>query len=223
LFRINTNRLLKLGCGVFAAATLTAAPAAAQTTPSGPYASFGAGYQHRLRAAEDSVTYTDWDNGVAWNLAGGYKFGAVALEGEFSYFKNNDKTTASAVTGPADGVGNVTLHAFMANVRFESPNPGPVGLYVGGGLGGYRSYLNGISNVIAQQFGFVANGADEGVVFAWQLRAGAGLRLGEHAELLAGYRYFHGGDLTFLGTAFGDLHPNGAKIHSVEANLNVGF
>ena len=42
-------------------------------------------------------------------------------------------------------------------------------------------------------------------------------------DLMAGYRYLHGNDLTFLGTAFGDLHPNGVKMHHAEANLKIGF
>ncbi len=225
MFRVSKSRILGFGFAVVGGLSLFASPAAAQATTgtSGPYAMAGAGFTHRQQSSEDASTFTDFENGYDVNVAGGYKVGMVAVEGEYSYFRNSSKTTASVVTGPQPGVGNVSLKAFMANVRFESPSSVSVGGYVGAGIGGYKSYLNGLSNTVAQSFGFVADGSNDGVVLAFQLRAGVLFHLAPRVAVLAGYRYFHGGDLTFLGTAFGDLHPSGARIHSGEAAVKIGF
>ncbi|HEX3703470.1 MAG TPA: porin family protein [Vicinamibacterales bacterium] len=188
----------------------------------GAYVRVDGGFQHRARAAENAQTYTDWDNGFAIDAAVGYETKSrVSFEGEYSYLKNNDKTTASAVTGPAPGLGNVSLDFFMGNVRYDAPVAPSVDVYVSGGLGGYKSYLHGISNTIAHSFGIDANGSNDGVVLAWQVRAGLEARVTPHVGVLVGYRYLHGNDLLFKGTAFGDLMPNGVKINAVEAGVRI--
>jgi len=210
-----------IGTSLFLATALTAAPAFAQDA--GPYISVGGGFQHRQRAGESATTYTDWNNGGVFNVAAGAQTkSGLAIEGEYSYFKNASKVTASDVTGPAEGTGNVSLNFFFGNLRYTVP-AGPVRLYVGGGLGGYKSTLHDLSNTIAKSFGFEANGSNDGIVFAYQARVGLNFHLGGHAGLDAGYRYTHGGDLLFKGTEFGDLTPNGAKMHILEANLRFGF
>lgn len=209
-----------IGTSLFLAAFLAAAPAFAQ----GPYVIVGGDVTHRERSAESSTTYTDWKVGWGFNAAGGYQTKTgLAVEGEYSLFNNASRVTASDVTGPAPGVGHVHLNMFFANGRYTVPIPGPVSVYFGGGLGGYKSTLYGLSNTIAQSFGFAANGTNDGVVFAYQLRAGATLKFGKHFGVLAGYRYVHGNDLLFKGTAFGDLTPNGAKLHCFDFNLKIGF
>ena len=224
------NTVAAFGFAVVVVATLVpATPARAQS--SGAYVTAGGGFANRQRSGEDAFTYIDFGNDFAVNVAGGYLYQDeekrarnLSVEGEFSYLRNNTNTVSSVVTGPQAGLGNVALRVGMANVRYEIPIPSATfGAYVAGGIGGYKSYLNNVSNVVAQPFGFVANSASQGVTFAFQLRAGAQFRLAPRADLLAGYRYLHGGDLTFLGTAFGDLRPSGARIHSFEAALRVRF
>ena len=206
---------------VFVAAAMTAAPALAQGA--GGYVSVGAGFQHRLKAGESDTTYTLWKNGGVFNVAAGVQSKTgLAVEGEYSRFKNASRITASDVTGPAPGTGDVTLDFFFGNLRYTVP-AGPVRVYVGGGLGGYKSTLHDLSNTIAQSFGFEANGKNDGIVFAYQARAGLNFHFSSHVGLDAGYRFTHGGDLLFKGTEFGDLTPNGAKMHVLEANLRFGF
>lgn len=223
------DRISALGLAVFVVLSLVpAAPARAQE--SGPYVTAGGGFANRQRSGEDAFTYIDFGNDYAVNVAGGYRYEGenrarnMAVEGEFSYLRNTTQTVSSAVTGPQAGLGDVTLRVGMVNVRYDLPIPATAfGAYVAGGIGGYKSYLNNVSNVVAQPFGFVANASSQGVTFAFQVRAGALFRLAPRADLLAGYRYLHGGDLTFLNTAFGDLRPTGARIHSFEAALRVRF
>lgn len=217
MFRMMPAKVLGFTAAIALAATLLPADARAQG-----YVLAGGGFEHRMRSGEDAFTYIDFGNGYDVNVAAGYSFAdSISVEGEYSYFRNPTNTVSSVATGPQTGMGNVALRVVMGNVRFELPTP--VGLYVGGGIGGYKSYLHDVTNPIANQFGFVANGASDGLVFAYQLRAGAKFKVSPHAAVLAGYRYFHGGDLLFLGTAFGDLRPSGAHVHSVEANLKVTF
>jgi opacity protein-like surface antigen len=201
-------------------AMLAAVPAA--QAQEGPYVRVDAGFQHRARASENPQTYTDWKNGYAFDVAGGYEAGShIAVEGEFSTLNTKDKITAAAVTGPQTGVGDVSLRFFMGNVKYSTP--GPVRLYVSGGVGGYKSYLHGISNVVAKSFGFEATGSNDGVVFAWQARAGVDFAVAPKVGIIAGYRYLHGGDLLFKNTGFGDLTPNGVKINAVEGGVRVTF
>src|SRR5439155_23033254 len=119
---------------LFLAAAAVATPAVAQE--SGGYVSVGGGFQHRQKAGESADTYTLWKNGPAFNVAAGAgtKSG-VAIEGEFSFFKNASKTTAATVTGPQPGVGDVTLKFFFANVRYTAGGS-RAHLYLGGGVGG---------------------------------------------------------------------------------------
>jgi opacity protein-like surface antigen len=217
LFKNATLALIVFGALIAA----TPSPAQAQDG-SGPYVTVGGGYQHRLRAAENAQTYTDFNDGFALNGAAGYEFGHLGIEGEYSYLRNTDKTTAAAVTGPQNGLGNVTLSFVMANFRYEIP-AGRLRPYVGAGIGGYKSTLHGISNVVAKSFGLEANGTNDGVPFAFQVRAGLDFAISNRSGVLIGYRYLHGGDLLFLGTQFGDLRPDGVKVHSLEGAIKIGF
>ena len=219
---MTVQRFVKQVVGTAALAlAATAVTASAQMIP---YVSVGGDVQHRQRAAEDSATYTDWKMGPGVNVAAGVEAkGGLAVEGEYTYFRNSSKTTAAPATGPQPGVGYVNLNMFFANVRYTMPTKGPVALYVGGGAGAYKSSLQGLSNTVAQSFGFVANGSNDGLVFAYQARVGASVKVSKHIAVLAGYRYVHGNDLLFKGTAFGDLTPNGAKMHALDVNLKVNF
>ena len=209
-----------------APAALAAAPAAAMQggvgTEGGVYVTVGGGLTNRQRAAEAGSTYTDFESGYALNAAVGYEFDALAVEGEFSFFKNSAETVASPVTGPQEGVGDVTMRYVMANVRYSFLDT-PLRPYVGGGIGFYKSYLNDLSNVVAESFGFLASGSNDGLTFAYQLRGGVQFDIAERAGVLVGYRYLRGSELLFEGTAFGDLRPDGAKVHSVEAAFKLGF
>jgi opacity protein-like surface antigen len=185
---------------------------------------FGGGaVQQRQLAGESATTYTEFDPGFAINAGGGYAFGVIGVEGEYSYLRNNNKIVASTATGPADGLGNIGLRFFMANVRISPAGDRAIKPYLSGGVGGYKSYLHDVSNVIANAFGFRANGVSDGITPAFQFRAGIGFRVGSRAEAMVGYRYLRGGELLFLGTAFGDLRPDGAKTHHLEGGIKIGF
>jgi opacity protein-like surface antigen len=215
----------KIAVSVMAVALValgTAAPVGAQDS-TGVYVIGSAAWQQREKAGESSTTYTTFDPGFAVNGAIGYQFGVVGIDGEFSYMKNKTKNVASTVTGEAEGMGEIALRSFMGNVRFSPAAGSPVRPYFGAGVGVYKSYLYDVTNVIANSFGFEANGTSDGMTFAYQFRAGVGFAVAEKSEVFVGYRYFKGSELLFIGTEFGDLRPDGAKTHSLEGGIKIGF
>lgn len=225
-----TAKLLRMAAAcaaVFAVSMVLPQTAAAQAPVAtgedgGVYVAVGGGWQQRLRAGETATTYTDFKNGHAFNVAAGYEFQRLAVEGEVSFFGNDAEVVASDATGPQEGVGGVTMQFFMANTRY-SFGEAAVRPYVGAGIGGYKSDLNDLSNVVAEMFGFVATGSNDGLTFAYQLRAGVQMHLVGRSDLLLGYRYVRGSELLFLNTAFGDLRPDGVRMHNIEATLKIGF
>jgi opacity protein-like surface antigen len=218
--------LNRFSAGVFLVAVMVFGgpqSARAQGDDSGWYVIGGAAYQQREKAGESETTYTTFDPGFAVNGALGYEFGLVGVDGEFSYLRSQTDVVASTATGPAEGLGNVALRAYMANVRLNLAPGSPVSPYVGAGIGGYKSYLHDVSNVTAHAFGFDANGTSDGVTLAYQFRAGIGFGLGGRSEVQVGYRYLRGSELLFLGTEFGDLRPDGVRTHHLEGSVKVGF
>src|SRR5262245_28881800 len=152
-----------VGTAMFLAAVAAAAPALAQD--GGGYVAVGGGFAHRQKAGENPQTYVLFKNGYAFNIAaGGQMKSGLAVEGEFSHFNNGARIVSSPATGPDTGVGSVSLNFFFGNLRYTVPT-GPVRIYLGGGLGGYKSTLNDLSNTIAESFGFVANGTSDSITF----------------------------------------------------------
>jgi opacity protein-like surface antigen len=95
--------------------------------------------------------------------------------------------------------------------------------YLAAGFGGLKASLDGITRADGPQPRIALTGSNEGVVFAYQLRAGAGIRLARRVEALVGYRYLRSGELLFIGTALGNLRPTGARTHHVETGLKIAL
>jgi opacity protein-like surface antigen len=190
----------------------------------GVYALVSGDFTWRQPATENPTTYTDWQPGNAYNLGAGYDFNKqVGADIEYSRFTNWDQTTASPATGGAfPGLGFVTLTAYTINLRYEFPGVGPLKPYVGVGAGEYYSFLNGISNTVAANFGIYASGTSSQANFVYQGRVGLSYAIAPHVSLLLGYRFFRGSNLTFNNTAFGTLNPNGATINAFELGAKIG-
>lgn len=159
----------------------------------------------------------------AWSIGGetGYDFGGVRVGIDLAYQRNTIKginlrsvngTTISA-TNAADvvdelgdyydfegaqldgttiratsgSVAKLRQLAVMAHVTYDIPLKGPVTPYVGVGLGAVGTHLKAL-------------GEDDGSVqFAWQLRAGAAVKVTRGVDLTADYTYRQtsGGKLQF--------------------------
>jgi opacity protein-like surface antigen len=190
----------------------------------GWYATGTGAYQHRQLSGESDVTWTTFDRGFDVGAGLGYQFlNGVGVDGEVRYARNATNVVAAEATGPAEGLGRIPLRLAMVNLRYAIPTGHALVPYVGLGIGGYRSYLQGVSNAIAAAPGLQVDGPSDGLTFAFQARAGVEVPVHPNAGLLVGYRYFRGGDLLFRGTTFGDLTPTGAKTHGLEAGMRFRF
>jgi opacity protein-like surface antigen len=179
--------------------------------------------QHRRRSADSDVTYFDFNQGFAAGGGVGYHFGPLGFDGEFTYLRNAADIVATPATGPLDGLGHVALAAYLGNLRFTFPARGRFSPYLAAGFGGLKSYQHHVSNSAALRAGLEADGANDGLVFAYQFRAGASVRVTERVELLVGYRYLRAGELLFMDTALGDLRPDGVKVHHLEGGVRMAF
>lgn len=216
------SRRATVAAAIFAATVMPVVntPARADDT-SGAYAVASGAIVWRARAGENSTTFIDFEPGDAFNVAFGYAIKRTGFEFEYSHVSNWTQTVAATATGPAPGLGNVSLDFKMVNLRYELSKAGPITPYVSVGAGEYESHLNFITNPIANSFGLVANGTSYGETLAYQARAGVGLKLAKNVQLLLGYRFLRGGNLVFKDTAFGLLTPNGATLNQIEIGAMI--
>jgi opacity protein-like surface antigen len=197
-------------------------PALADGT-SGVYAIVSGAVVWRVPAGEDPTTYIHFAAGDGVNIAVGYQFNKrIGADFEYTHTINWAQTVAATATGPAPGLGNVSLDFKMLNGRYEVPMAGPFAPYVSVGVGEYESHLNGITNTIASAFGLTVNGTNTGETLAYQARAGVMFKAAKNVQLLLGYRFLRGGNLVFNNTAFGTLTPNGATLNQIELGAKFG-
>lgn len=195
----------------------------------GFYVSAFGGVQEREKSGESAQTYTKFDNGWHFSLAGGYRYDNFRVEGEYNGFENDNRTVASEPTGPLPGSGSVSGKSYMLNAYYDIPlENSPLRPYVGLGVGVYETKLRSLTNEglanVPPEFGgpFIFNGTSDRP-FAYQIKLGASYRVNPNLDLAFGYRYFRGDALLFEGTQIGDLTPSGAKLHVLEAGLRYSF
>lgn len=99
----------------------------------------------------------------------------------------------------------VTGLGLMANAFLEFDIQGPVGAYVGGGIGGL--------NVDVDLLGI----SDDAWVFGYQFMAGGTLQASENVEFFGEYRYLGGADAGIGGSTVE------YQSHSVGAGVRFGF
>jgi opacity protein-like surface antigen len=207
------------------------------------YVSLSGGWQQRERVHEitDPLVFLEFDDGYVFNGALGYRFNLFRVEAEVSYMNSEvdeaggGTAAAAAGIGPSDAFGNVNLRALMFNVYYDLDLPFTVWRpYIGAGIGVYQSELNGLypeffgDPLLGAAFNNTPVNATSDTPLAYQFRAGASRPIGERTEFFAGYRYFHGEDLTFASAPFASpaaptFNPNGAEVHSAEIGLRVRF
>lgn len=133
--------------------------------------------------------------GIYAGAAGGYDFGFVRIEGEFS-FRNAEIDT---ITSQTDSYfihnvdGNVGAYSSMINVFFDLRNSSRFTPYLGGGIGAATLYLS-------DTYGYVTKNnsthyqplylESDDTVFAYQLGGGVNIALNNRFSLDVGYRYF---------------------------------
>jgi len=198
------------------------------------YVTLSGGWQERetVRDVGDAQTFTEFNSGFLANTAIGYQIDAFRVEAESS-FVNNDVDQAGAGGLSSGASGNINLRALMFNFYHDFAmwdwcwEP-----YLGAGLGIYQSEINGLYpeffNAVGPPFEGSPVNATSNMPLAYQFRAGVSRPVGRRTEFFSGYRFFRGEELEFSSAPFASaadptFHPDGAKIHSFELGLRVGF
>lgn len=153
------------------------------------------------------------DTGFGLTIAAGHRLEQtpISFELEYSYRDVDfDRVTASGLSASAGGDGST--HALMLNVLADwRIGYGPLGVYLGGGIGlayteaDLRS-LDGAATGLA---------SDSDTTFAWQAMAGLTWSVNERTQLYGGVRYFDAGDVDFA--------TSGAENASVGYELGLRF
>ena len=166
------------------------------------------------------------DVGVAVMGAVGYALNNLRIEGEISYRHNglDELTINTAVggglvfvgvaTGPIEG--DMTALGFMANAFYDFDTGTNWVPHLGGGIGLAQLGLD------VESIGGVSTSFDDtDTVFAYQLGAGIGYRLGNGARVDLSYR--------FMGTSDAEFSDSGATVdaeyqsHSIMAGMLYKF
>lgn len=176
----------------------------------------------------NSVSFdTKFDTGFGVHGAIGHSWGALRLEGEVSYRKNDlDTFDVTNITlagigsfndiGTFDADGDVSALGFMANVWFDF-NPGsPWSPFAGGGLGVARISINDATIV------GIPLADDDDWVFAYQLGAGIGFEVTPTTTISLGYRFFGTADPEFTDLA-GIPFDAEYRSHNIEIGLRFSF
>ena len=217
------NRFIVLA--VFASIFITTS---AQATDKGMYVSANVGVSI-LSDSEANIpgvinAEISYDIGPLTILGGalGYNFGDLRAEGEITFRTNDTDTFTSG--GTAFTQGEVSALSFMVNgfYDFHTANSSLVP-YLGVGMG----VANIDADVTAPSISSLALVDDNATVFAYQLMAGLGYKIGSATTITIDYRYFATSDPEFSpGPAFVPGLPDVESEysnHSFNLGVRVAF
>ena len=164
------------------------------------------------------------NTGYGVQMAVGRKFGSFRLEGEAGYAANHSDHYTAIIppTGRITSDGQHSALRLMANGYVDFGH-GAIQPYVGGGIGWTRVR----NRVIAPRAPFPTEAPmrlidDQANAFAWQLIAGAAIRLSPKLALTAQYRRFSAGEILgkdLVSHKFSSRHAG----HNIDIGLRVRF
>ena len=158
---------------------------------------------------------SSFDNGFDINGALGTSLGAIRLEGEIAYRKN-DWDTFAATTGTLDITGSFTSLSFMANGWYDfdiDPDWVP---FLGGGVG--MSLMN---MEITSSNGTPSSYDESDTVFAYQVGAGLGYKVSPKITISLSYRVFGTSEVEFVDPTDTDTYDY--RNHSVLLGVRHNF
>lgn len=187
-------------------AVVAAAMSASTSFAAGPYVSASGGvnitHQSDVDVSGLGSADMDYDTGFGLNVAGGYDFGIIRVEGEFGY-KNAD---IDKLSGPGGSVNvtdsDLTVLSFMANTYYDIKNESAVTPFLGAGIG----ILNGEIDSDGD--------SEDDTVFGYQLTAGVSFSTSKNLNLDVFYRY--------QGSAT-DFSQDDVDISYGSSNIMAGF
>ncbi|SFR47692.1 Outer membrane protein beta-barrel domain-containing protein [Yoonia tamlensis] len=180
---------------------------------------------------DTNYDFFDNDYTVAFDtgFVAGVTFGkriseTLRVEGELS-FASAEAANYSAISSAgyvfADSVtaeGNLDATYLLVNVWYDIPTAGPLGYYVGGGLGGAK--VDGDITFNGFAFGY---GPGE-TKLAGQIGAGLMYDVSQSLTLDVGYRFKHVGDVDFEDSDGTGVYTGGTvQSHSLQAGLMYNF
>jgi opacity protein-like surface antigen len=133
--------------------------------------------------------------GIYAGATGGYDFGFVRIEGEFS-FRDAEIDTITSQTNSYfihNVDGNVGAFSSMINVFFDLHNRSRFTPYLGGGIGFATLYLSDTYGYVTKRNSTYYQPLyweSDDTVFAYQLGGGVDIALNNRFSLDVGYRYF---------------------------------
>ena len=158
----------------------------------------------------------EYKEGYIVSGAVGIQWDNVHAEIEGIYFQNEyNLFSGSGITVPLSG--ETIVFSGMANVYYDFDFGSYWRPYLGGGFG--------YANVKVSDAGIngVPVADDDDRTYAYQLKAGIAYSLGNHADFIVGYRWFHTGDLNFEDAVGAPFSTDGLVSHGVEAKFRIRF
>jgi opacity protein-like surface antigen len=167
------------------------------------------------------VNNADYDRGGAASAAVGYGWKSLFRTEIEGSFRRNDLNAISLQPLSANSItGEVQNWAVMANVLNDFPVNGWLSPYLGGGVGYSEVKLDARCTPAA---GFCRYDDRKGG-FAYQVVAGASVRLAENAQLFADYRYFGVRNVNLDGATLSDrISELKFRNHAVFFGIRVAF
>lgn len=150
---------------------------------------------------------------LALGFETGYDFGGVRVGLDLNYHRNKVRDSIADLPDDEDDEyeadrAKMRQLAVMANVTYDIPISGPVKPYIGAGLGAVGTHLKAYSDD--------GNEDDGSIRFAWQLRAGASMKLVRGVDLTADYTYRQAKGGKFL---FGDEEDGETRLGKTKSSV----
>ena len=164
--------------------------------------------------------------GLYAGVTGGYDFGFVRLEGEFSSRSAEiDTITSQANSYRIHNVdGDVGALASMINVFFDLHNNSRFTPYLGGGIGIATLYISDTYGYVTKRDSTYYQplyGESDDTVFAYQLVGGVDIALNKRFSLDVGYRYFKTNEAHFDSDYW--YYNTSSRMRLESHNAAVGF
>jgi len=159
---------------------------------------------------------------------GGYDFGFVRLEGEFSFRAAEiDTITSQTNSYRIQNVdGNVGALSSMVNVFFDLHNNSRFTPYLGGGIGVATLYISDTYGYVTKRNSTYYQSLywkSDDTVFAYQLGGGVDIVLNKRFSLDVGYRYFKTNEAHFDSDYWNYTTSGSSRMRFESHNATVGF
>lgn len=168
------------------------------------------------RAFPSADVQMDFDSGVSYQGAFGYRMDSLRFEGELSY-QTNDMDKIESYGRDYDTTGDVTVLAGLANAYYDFATSTAFTPFVTAGLGMAKVEVNDF-RIPGTTMPFRS---EDDTVFAWQVGAGVSYAVNDMFDIELKYRYFMTDDLEFSDVY--DTEVDGPNSHNITLGMRYYF